>query len=102
MNTNNKPHGKIVWLAWSIAMSLLLFYVIDTVFEFNLFTFQVFVAIMMFFIILLLLIILSWILILKNKYDLNGGKFAIVFNKMMKLLEQQSELEKENSEAKNK
>jgi hypothetical protein len=95
MNGKSKPHGTIVWIAWSSAMLLLLFYVIDIVFEFNLLTFQVFMAIMMFFNILLLLINLSWILVLKNNNDGAQEKYDLVFRKSMFTLEQQAQRESE-------
>jgi len=66
-----KPVG-IVWVAWSIAMLLLLFFSIDKVFEFNFFTFEIFVSIVLFFIVILLLIILGWVLVLIRPFqDIN-------------------------------
>jgi fatty acid desaturase len=59
--------AKIIWLSWSIAMLLLLYFCVDRVFGYNILSFEVFVGLMLFFIVILLLIIFGWILHLRNR-----------------------------------
>ena len=80
-----KPVG-IVWVAWSIAMLLLLFFSIDRVFEFNFFSFEIFVSIVLFFIVILLLIILGWVLVLiRPVHDINNKVSAAVAKILLEL-----------------
>jgi hypothetical protein len=62
-----RPEGKIIWISWSIAMFLLLYFCIDRVFEYHILSWEVFVCTLLFFILLLLLIILGWVLRLRNR-----------------------------------
>ena len=81
--TQKQPAGKIVWIAWSIAMLLLLFYVVDAVFVMNIMSFEVFISFVLFFIIVLLLITLGWILIIRNKYIESNRKVLSFLKKLM-------------------
>jgi len=89
-----KPAG-LVWIAWTIAMLLLLFFCVDKVFGFGILTFEVFVSIVLFFIIVLLLIVLGWILVLKTKFIDINRKCTMAFEKLM------LELDRTNKETEN-
>jgi hypothetical protein len=87
-NKSKQSAGKIVWIAWSIAMIMLLSFSVDRIFEFHLFSFEVFISIICFFIIVLLLINLGWILVIRNRHVENHEKLTAAFDRLMKELEQ--------------
>jgi len=84
----NQPAGKIVWIAWSLAMLMLLLWTIDSIFEFNVLSFEVFISIVLFFIVVLILIILGWVLVIRNRNAENHQKLTDAFSKFMFLIEQ--------------
>jgi Flp pilus assembly protein TadB len=67
--SKEKPEGKIIWISWSMAMLLLLYFCVDRVFGYNVLSFEIFVFVVLFFILLLLLIILGWVLRLRNRQN---------------------------------
>jgi amino acid transporter len=81
------PKGKLIWLVWSVAMLLILWFSIDRIFEFNLLSFEVFVGIVLFFIIVLQIIVLGWVLYIRNKTIEHNKRLTNAIRKIEKHLE---------------
>jgi len=81
-----KPIAKIIWVSWSIAMLLLLYFCIDRVFEYGILSFEVFVGIVLFFIVVLLLLILGWVLNLRNRQIESHDKLIDAIDRLNRYL----------------
>jgi hypothetical protein len=81
------PRGKLLWLAWSVAMLLILWFSIDRIFEFNILSFEVFVGITLFFIVVLQIIVLGWVLYIRNKTIEHSGRLTKAIRKLEEHLE---------------
>jgi len=80
-----RPEVKVIWVAWSVSMLLILTFCIDKIMEFNLLSFELFISIVLLLIVLLLLIILSWVLILRNRQSKMHSKHHAALDKLLSL-----------------
>jgi|GEM_PF-5859229 len=83
--SKSRPEIKVIWVAWSVSMLLILTFCVDRIMDFNLLSFDVFILIVLFLIVLLLLIILSWVLILRNRQIQTLAKCHSAIDKMLLL-----------------
>jgi len=84
---DTKPLARIVFGAWSLAMVFLLFHVVDKVFEFDVLSFEVFVAVLSFSIIILILLCLSWILKWQNQHAKTQNDIAEILKRMKEIVD---------------
>jgi hypothetical protein len=92
----NKPAGKVALIAWSIAMIMILFFVVDAIFQTNILSYDFFIFIIHFFSILLNLIILSWILIIRNRYQESSARVDETLRKLIDELDRLDNANKTN------
>jgi hypothetical protein len=95
--SRTKPEIKVIWVAWSVSMLLILTFCIDRIMDFDLLSFEVFVSIVLFLIVLLLLVILSWVLIIRNRQAQTLEKHHVALDRLLALTDASDGEKKEHN-----